>query len=271
MAERGLFTDLAGRVAVVTGGASGLGAALAQRAARAGMRVLIADRDGPGLEAVRAELAGGGAEVRTRTVDVSRGAEVEALADAAFGELGGCHLLFNNAGVITSGHLWRQTEDDWRRVLDVNLWGVIHGLRAFVPRLIERGQEACVVNTASIGGLLSRPFVAPYVVSKFGVVALSEALRAELQAAGSPVRAAVLCPSAMATPLASRLGGGEGVERSAAEGLRTGIEAGVPPSEVAEFAFAGLAARRFWLLPHAGFGEAVTARAAEIAAAFEPL
>jgi NAD(P)-dependent dehydrogenase (short-subunit alcohol dehydrogenase family) len=186
-----------GSVAVVTGAASGIGAALARAFAAAGCSVVLADVDAVALDAVAATME---EEVLTVVTDVSVAADLEHLAETAFNRFGAVHVLCNNAGVSTFNPVVAQSLDDWRWVLGVNLWGVIHGVQAFLPRMTAQGQPAHIVNTSSLAGLASGlPALAPYNVSKVGVVALSETLRMELAMAGSPVGVSVLCPGSTPT------------------------------------------------------------------------
>jgi NAD(P)-dependent dehydrogenase (short-subunit alcohol dehydrogenase family) len=182
------------QVAVITGAAGGLGLALARRCAARGLSLVLADVDRDGLEAARRAL-GDSAPCETRPTDVSRAEEVEALAETAFRRFGRVHLLFNNAGVGLAAPVAETSENDWRWVLGVNLWGVIHGLAAFLPRLGAQGFESRIVNTASAAGFLSEPGMAAYSASKHAVVALSETLHRELAEAASRVGVTVLCPA----------------------------------------------------------------------------
>jgi len=255
--------EFEGRTAVVTGAASGIGAALARRCAREGMAVALADVDESGLEALRKELEEGGTRCLAQRTDVSKGADVEALAERAFTELGGVHLLFNNAGVVVSGLSWERSEDDYRWVLGVNLWGVIHGIRAFVPRLIEQEEPAHIVNTASIAGLSAGPMLGPYTVSKHGVVGLTETLHHELAMVAPEIHVSCLCPGGVATGImqADRNRPDELGEAAARNDLETvmeetlaaGIPEGMPPATLAEKVFEAIRADRFWILTHPEF------------------
>ena len=153
--------DLQGKVGVVTGGASGIGKAVAAKAAAEGMKVVIADIEEGALKEAERELSGGGAEVLAVVCDVAEADSVRGLRDRALDRFGAVHLVHNNAGVGTGGPIWEIPEADWRWILGVNLWGVVHGIATFVPLLIEQG-EGHVVNTASIAGILSTPMAAPY-------------------------------------------------------------------------------------------------------------
>lgn len=191
--------DLEGKVAVVTGGASGIGRAVATQLAGAGMHVVVADIQQDALDDTVSQLAGAGHRAIGVRADVSDGASVQALADAAMAEFGAVHVVHNNAGVGVGGPIWTHTERDWEWVLGVNLWGVIHGIRVFVPLMLEQGGPAHVVNTASMAGLISVPYLGAYNVSKHGVVTLSETLHRDLRLAGSEIGVSVLCPGLVMT------------------------------------------------------------------------
>jgi NAD(P)-dependent dehydrogenase (short-subunit alcohol dehydrogenase family) len=182
------------KVAVVTGGASGIGLAMAERFAREGMKLVLADVEKEALDEVTARFQKDGVEVLGVETDVSDAEQMDALGAATLDAFGAAHIVCNNAGVAFGGRSWELTTADWRWVIGVNLWGVIHGIRVFAPGLIAQG-EGHIVNTASVAGLLSVPGLGPYSVSKHGVVTLSETLYGELVATGSKVRVSVLCPS----------------------------------------------------------------------------
>jgi NAD(P)-dependent dehydrogenase (short-subunit alcohol dehydrogenase family) len=187
--------DLAGKVAVVTGGASGIGLAMARRFAAEGMRLVLADIERPVLASAGEELAATGAEVLTVPTDVSVAADVAALAATTLEHFGDAHLVCNNAGVGSRGlPIADLPLEDFAWVVGVNLFGVIHGIQAFLPHLRANG-VGHIVNTSSISGLYHRPRMGPYNASKAAVVALSETLRFELDAEGSGVGVSVLCPS----------------------------------------------------------------------------
>jgi NAD(P)-dependent dehydrogenase (short-subunit alcohol dehydrogenase family) len=188
---------LEGRVAVVTGGASGLGRAMVERFAREGMRVMAADVQGPALDATVAELRAEGLPVSGAATDVRNYASVEALRDRTVSRFGAVHVVCNNAGIGAGaeGPLWEHERNDWRWALEVNLWGVIHGINAFVPRLLAQGDEGHVINTSSgNGGIAPLPGTPQYAVTKAAVVTLTECLYGQLAAAGARVRASVLFP-----------------------------------------------------------------------------
>ncbi|HMC42103.1 MAG TPA: SDR family NAD(P)-dependent oxidoreductase [Acidimicrobiales bacterium] len=189
--------DLSGRVAVVTGGASGLGRALGERFAAEGMRVVLADVEQPALEGTVAALRARGLEVMGVVTDVRSHQAVEALRDETLAAYGAVHVVCNNAGVGAGGegHLWEHERNDWRWALEVNVWGVIHGINAFVPVMIERGEEGHVVNTSSgNGGIAPLSTTPEYAVTKAAVTVLTECLHGQLEAMGARVRASVLFP-----------------------------------------------------------------------------
>lgn len=264
--------DLKGKVAVVTGGASGIGFALAERAARDGMRVVIADIESGSLAAAEEKLRAAGAEVLAVVTDVSRREGVEALRDRALARFGGVHLLCNNAGVATGGMTWELTHEDWSWILGVNLWGVIHGIRAFVPAMIASGEECHVVNTASMAGLLAGPGMAPYNATKHAVVAISESMYHELNMTGARVRVSVLCPGWVNTRIfesernrpaelaATGSLRGRPAFAAAEEMGRQLLAAGLPPAEVADQVFHAVGEERFWILTHDNFKPLVTER-----------
>ena len=260
----------AGRVAVVTGAASGIGRALAERFAAEGMKVVLADvEDGP-LQATAREMTAAGATVLPVRTDVSRVEEIEALADRAWSAYGAVHVLCNNAGVSAGGRVWDGSAAEWEWVVGVNLWGVIHGVRVFVPRMIAGGDEGHVVNTASVAGLVAGPGMGAYNVTKFAVVALSETLHHDLALAGAKIRASVLCPAWVSTRIVdadrnrpATLTGREPdpvfeTLREAARGL---VAAGLPPARVAELVLDAIRDKRFFVLTHPEFTPILRQRA----------
>lgn len=238
-------------VAVVTGAASGIGRGLATALAAEGASLVLADVNECALNELRDTLAAQGTPVVALRADVSQLADVERLRDAALERFARVDWLFNNAGILLSGNSWEIGHDEWQRAIGVNLWGVIHAHRSFVPLMIRQG-GGHIVNTSSIGGLLVGPWIAPYTVSKHGVTVLSEALHLELQAAGQPVKVSVLCPGPVDTGIVNdlRADAGSAAGQLASALKSTLAEHGMAPLELARFALDGVAEGRFWLFPH---------------------
>ncbi len=266
------MAHLEGKVAVVTGAASGIGRALAERFARERMKVVLADIEEGPLAVARDALAKGGAEVIAVRTDVSRGEEVEALAQRTFEAFGTAHVVCNNAGVGVGGSAWQIDPADWNWILGVNLWGVVHGIRAFVPRMVEQ-EEGHVVNTASIAGLTSAPGMSAYSATKHAVIAVSECLHHDLAVAtGGKVRVSVVCPGWVRTniadsernrppslyPRASRAPSPR--DRRIRESMKATIAAGIAPEDVAESVLRAIIENRFWVLTHPKTLEAVELR-----------
>lgn len=191
--------ELEGRVAVVTGAASGIGLAVVEAFAAEGMRLVMADLDGERLAAEAARLGDQGATVHAVAVDVRDPDGVDRVGRAAVERFGALHVAVNNAGVVNRGRAWELSLEDWRRVIDVDLWGVIHGVRAFVPLILATGEEGHVVNTASMAAVLPVERLGPYTVAKHGVLGLSDVLRADLEAIGAPVGVSVVLPGMIRT------------------------------------------------------------------------
>jgi NAD(P)-dependent dehydrogenase (short-subunit alcohol dehydrogenase family) len=185
--------DLSGKVAVITGGASGIGHAMASRFAEEGMKLVLVDVEEKALAEVGQAFEAAGVEVLTQQLDVSDAQSMDALAQNTIDRFGAVHVVCNNAGVGSGGLMWELTTEDWEFSLRPNLWGVIHGVRVFGKHLVEQN-EGHIVNTASMAGLLSMPGMGPYNVTKHGVVTLSETLHHELTGLGSQVGVSVLCP-----------------------------------------------------------------------------
>lgn len=192
-----MLEELAGKTAVVTGGASGIGRAMGARFAQEGMRVVLADVVGESLDATVAELVDRGHDVTGVVADVTKYESVEALRDRAVGEYGAVHLLCNNAGVGSGaeGHVWEHELNDWRWALDVNVWGVVHGLNAFLPHMLDHGEQGHVVNTSSgNGGISPIPSTPVYAVTKASITVISECLHEQLRQLDAAIGASVLYP-----------------------------------------------------------------------------
>lgn len=211
--------ELAGRVAVVTGAASGIGRGIVGALAAQGMRIVAADLDAARLAVTGVELRRNGAEVIERVTDVRDAAAVQALAAAALEAYGTVHVICNNAGVWTLGYQWETDLADWSWVVDVNLWGVIHGVRTFVPILLRNAEGGHVVNTASLGGIVAGPLTGPYAATKHAIVGLSKSLRAELMMSGAQVGVSVVCPGKVRTSILNRVN--QRPESAATPELRT--------------------------------------------------
>jgi NAD(P)-dependent dehydrogenase (short-subunit alcohol dehydrogenase family) len=248
--------EFEGRVAVVTGAASGIGLATATRFAQEGMRVVLADIERDPLEAAVSKLQGLGHEVLGVPTDVSQWDAIQHLADQALSAFGQVNVVHNNAGVVRAGRLAELSIADWEWVLGVDLWSVIYGLKTFLPLIREAG-EGHIVNTASSSGLQSAPEIGPYNVAKFGVVAISETLQLELIAEGSPIGASVLCPGAIATRITESERNRPDVAADTETNQRFRsfaskiVGEGLSPESVAEQVVHAIRAQEFWILTHA--------------------
>ncbi len=267
-----------GHVAVVTGAGSGIGAALAAEFGALGGRVVLADVEAGALEGVEASLRAKGVEALSVPTDVSDPDAVARLAQTTLERFGRVDVLCNNAGVSTFNALADQTPADWRWVLGVNLWGVVHGVQSFVPIMRAQGTPAHIVSTSSIAGLWSGlPFIGPYAVSKVGVVSLSETLRDELRAEGSPIGISVLIPSSVGTHVMEAERNrptqfGSEKRTATAEQVRLMIRDGLfgpdgkSPEEVAAITIDAIRKDRFWIITHASARATLEARFASILA-----
>jgi NAD(P)-dependent dehydrogenase (short-subunit alcohol dehydrogenase family) len=255
--------DLKGKTAIVTGAASGIGKALAAKSCVEGMNVVLADVEQGTLTAVREELASNGGRVISVVTDVSQPHATDELASKTLDAFGEVDLLFNNAGVGAGSTIWDSTVEDWSWVLGVNLWGVINGIRTFVPIMLKQNRPAHIVNTASIAGLMKGHHSAPYIVTKHAVVALTEQLAVELERISAPIKASALCPSWVNTrinesgrnrPIALRNKfeappTPEMIKRW--EHLQQFLQGATPPSEIADVVFEeGIRQGRLYIIPH---------------------
>jgi NAD(P)-dependent dehydrogenase (short-subunit alcohol dehydrogenase family) len=272
--------NFSGKVAVITGGASGLGREFASRAADLGMKLVLADVQQDALDQARRDLEARGAEVLAMLCDVRKGEQVQALADATMEKFGAVHLVFNNAGVGSGGLIWENSEADWEWVLGVNLWGVIHGVRIFTRLMLECGRndpafEGHIVNTASMAGLLNAPTMGVYNVSKHAVVALTETLFHDLALVKAPIGASVLCPYFVPTGISQshrnrpedvKTTAGPTASQMAAQAMTVkAVESGkVSAADVAKTTFDAIAAGQFYIYSHPGALGGVAERMDEI-------
>jgi len=265
--------NLKGKVAAVTGAASGLGRSMALAFAAEGMDVALGDVDETNLSLVEKEVNATGVRSAALRVDVSRAQDVEAFRDLALERLGGIHLVCNNAGVSPLGAVWETVAADWQWTLGVNLWGVIHGVRAFAPRLIAQN-EGHIVNTASVSGLISPPGSGAYNVTKHAVVALSETLHHELRERNAAVGVSVLCPAYVPTGIVDSernrpkdLPASEKSPDTLARQamLRKAVASGkISADQVAQAVVAAVKEERFYILTHPRIKGAIQARMEDI-------
>ena len=263
--------EFKGKVAVITGAASGIGRGIAERCVSEGMKVVLADIDEANLNQAETELKTMGGTVLGVKTDVSKRSDVELLARQALDAFGQVSLLFNNAGVAAGGAPWEATWNDWDWVIGVNLWGVIHGVKVFTPLMLAQNTECHIVNTSSAAGLIVGSGSATYAVTKHAVVALSESLYLSLQQRNSLVKVSVLCPGLVRTNIAN-------AERNRPAELRNEpitmtpemqaglaafkavIEAGMPPLQVADVVFDAIMKDQFYILPHPEWTEVIQLR-----------
>jgi NAD(P)-dependent dehydrogenase (short-subunit alcohol dehydrogenase family) len=274
--------DFKGKVAVITGAASGIGRSLAEHCAGEGMKVVLADVEEKALAKTEEEMSAAGATVLAVVTDVAKLEDVEALAQSALTAFDAVHLLFNNAGVAVGTSVWETTLSDWQWVIGVNLWGSIHGARVFVPLMLNQDTECHIVNTASIQGLLSyHPLTASYQVSKHGVVALSEQLFHELAQREAKIKVSVLCPGWVRTsigesgrnrPSASQDVPGEfdPLYEAVYQQCYQALQDGALPGEVAGLVFRAIREEKFYILPHPEWNPAVRKRMEDISEGRNP-
>ena len=252
--------DLSGKVAVVTGAASGIGLAMAERFATEGMRVVLADIEADAVGTIASRMRADGHDVSSIPIDISNADDVRRLADFALNAYGAAHIVCNNAGVGIGGALWEHTVKDWEWLLGVNLWGVIHGIRTFVPIMLRQGDECHIVNTASAAGLDARPWLGMYSASKYAVVAISESLQQELTMTVAKIGVSVLCPAIVKTRIGeaernrpAALSNASGAEvplqaQAFGDAFRAALATGIPPERVADAVVDAIRSGRFYVL-----------------------
>jgi NAD(P)-dependent dehydrogenase (short-subunit alcohol dehydrogenase family) len=269
--------NLSGKVAVITGAASGIGLAVARLCAAEGMRVVLADIEQATLDTVLKEFSENGHDAIGVVVDVSKYEDVERMAQATLDAFGKVHFLFNNAGVSSGSTVWETTLKDWEWVMGVNVMGVIYGVKVFTPIMLAQTEEAHIVNTASIAGLIAGPSMGAYRVSKHAVVALSETLYLELEQNRSKIGVSVLCPAWVKTRIFES-------ERNRPKDAQNDISATIdpiitaqlqaaqhavqhesmPPEQIAEHVLDAIRENRFYILTHPKFTGAVAYRMKDI-------
>jgi NADP-dependent 3-hydroxy acid dehydrogenase YdfG len=260
--------DFKNKVAVITGAANGIGRGIANIAAKEGMKIVLADIEADALSKAEDELKATGVTVLSILTDVSKAEDVKLLAQKTVDTFEEVHLLFNNAGVVLPGPIWEHSLLDWKWIIDVNLWGVIHGIRNFIPIMLKQDNECHIVNTSSLAGLMSGD-TGVYSVTKHGIVALSEALAKELEQANSKIKVSVLCPSFVNTtimdcernrpvkycgsdyiPATEKVIAKYPESKSVFEILRRMFESGLSPDQAAEIVFQALKEEEFYILTH---------------------
>lgn len=241
-----------GGTAVITGAASGIGMGLARHAASLGMNLVLADINAAQLDTLASSL---NTEVLPFVVDVRDEAAVESLAEAAFARFGHIDMLFNNAGILCTGLSWEISAERWQKEFDVNVYGVLNGLRAFVPRMLKAGRAAHIINTSSVGGFLPSAMMSPYSATKAAVAAITESLHSELRLLEAPITVSLLGPGPVQSaifsdPVAIGETASNPKVQEFAQMLRSMVsEYGLPPDKFAELVFEGIQKRQFWLFP----------------------
>lgn len=264
---------MAANVAVITGAASGIGRALAQRCAQRGMRVVLADLDAEQLAAAERFIGPTPGELHSYAIDVSDASSVETLAESVYQRFGQVNLLCNNAGILQTGVCWEEPAASWRRALDVNFMGVLHGVSSFVPRMLQQTDAAHIVNTGSLGALLSAPFMGPYTASKMAVRGLTETLQYELRSVGASIGVSLLCPGPIETAMAASAAGA-GEPSATAQALMAELmkEGATPmaPEQCADIVLNAVAEGRFWIFTHPEFKRTYLTLAEELVAETNP-
>jgi NAD(P)-dependent dehydrogenase (short-subunit alcohol dehydrogenase family) len=265
-----------GKTAVITGAASGIGFALAERFASEGMRVVLADIEEVALDSAVGRIVAMGADAIGVVTDVSKADDVAALAERAQSEFGGIHVACNNAGVFAGGLLWEESLADYQWLMDVNVWGVIHGIRTFIPIMLEQDTECHLVNTASMAGLTAMPFAGIYHMTKHAVLGLSESLFHELAVSSDKVKVSVLCPEVIKTGIATGERNrpaeyskeGDVVDTDARQlvmdAINESIEGGIDPSVMADRVVNAIRSDTFYILAEDGWRDTAYQRMDDI-------
>ena len=267
--------ELTGRTAVITGAGSGFGREFARLGAARGMKLALADINQGALDAIVTELRDAGVEVIGVRTDVSKSADVQALADVTMAQFGAVHLLFNNAGVASGGYVWESTDADWQWVMGANVWSVIHGVRIFTPLMLAHGEPGYIVNTASAAGLINAPNMGIYNVSKHAVVALSETLYQDLKLANANIGVSVLCPAFVRTgiaqshrnrpaELANSTAPTESMLAAQASSVQAVESARLSAADIAQQTFEAIDTAQFYIIPHKKILELVKLRMRDI-------
>ena len=276
------MNEFANKTAVITGGASGIGLAMGELFAAQGMKIVLADVEAGALDAAVARLREQGAECLGVVTDVSKADAVQALAERARTQFGAVHILCNNAGVFTGGLLWEESLADYHWLLDVNVWGVVHGIRSFVPMMIGQDCDCHIVNTASMAAVTAMPYSGIYHMSKHAVLALSESLYHELAFHAPKVKVSVLCPESVDTGIAAAernrpahdRGDGDIVESGARalvmDSLAQSVATGIHPRVMAQRVLEAIREERFYILSQDGWREAAHTRLDDIRAGRNP-
>lgn len=259
------------KVAVVTGAGSGIGRALARRAAREGMRVAAVDQHAGRLQALQDEIEQCGGVLMPASFDVSDAQAFGAFADRCCDALGTPDLLFNNAGILRVGETWTHDLAQWQTMLSVNILGVVNGVNVFVPRMLEKSTPSHVVNTGSVGSLVAAPGMAQYTATKMAVRGITECLANDLAAREAPIGVSLLCPGPVLTSISDDLMGIEAASEvvEAKDHMMAGQPDFMTPDDVAEVVFAGIRAERFWLFTHP-FGQYLSDETARLVAGENP-
>ncbi len=266
--------SFAGKTAVITGAGSGLGLALARALANEGARLVLGDINADDLDAAEQELRAAGAECTSCVTDVAWSGSVDTLAERAKAHFERVHFLFNNAGVAVSGPVWESSVNDWQWLIGVNLMGIVHGIRSFVPDMIAHGETGHIVNTASVAGLITPPGFSAYTVTKHAAVALSEVLYQDLLALTTQIGVSVLCPAYFPTRIADSARNRPAALRDSAQGaadneteaqVRHAVERGkLSADDIARITLDGIRSGKFYILPHPNIKPSIEKRMQDI-------